>query len=1219
MKHRWTAGVLMLCALLGFAPVAVWADNAASDSSGAVTAPAANGMDEQAAEEPADKTETDAQATENGSDASSAPTEAVSQSAEPRVLQENSLDAVYVSAGADGNDETGDGSQEHPVASLAKAVRVAKDGGTVYVMSDLTMTKCARYYNKGITITSTESGPYTLTRGDDFAQQQDNARRTYNPAMIEVGGTNGEGSASLVLSNIVLDDAGIHEGEYFVQADSEGDGHTTVGSSEVQNTNIVQDGMIATYNGVGTITLGDGAILKNYGGMCAVRLSSGELIMQDGSQIVDDHEIAREKGAKGSFGPAGAIWLQGGTLTMNGGVIGGAESTVMTGRAVYVDSGTASIGGTLQNLKGTDAAWQGQDGVAVHLRSHGEATLTATGKITNVTGANSGNNSAIWTQFCNFTTKAGSVISEVDDFQLLHFDDLDNNNYSHEVYLDGTISNCASGAACLLRSWYGQITFGPNSVIEGCSSSSAGGLIYSNNGSHYTFAGTIRNNTAFKGIIYLANQGGGGVIATIEEGAHIVDNKGLGIRVNNSSNLIMNGGEIARNSSYGVQVSGKTDWRGVKFIMNGGTIADNGSYGIYHTVTGESLVEINGGTISGNQGSGGRQISSYGGYAVAEQGDEAGYEYTHVSAGTMGEPRTVDVSAGTVTLPEGYADVNLGRATDEAVDALKSGVNADWTAVGGNALWVQPSASEFSFEFDPLSTPKKTGLFVAYIQVNPDGTPVEGAKVTVEEVANVDNVPITLKGLTADAPYAVMLFNNAEYTLAPDDVTIYIGGGQGDEEYDDGGFPAITMYNSVDEIQEMTINGEPVVEGNGITFESALMNLMDVTYLDESGSPVDSDEEPGEYTVVLSWKDDPAPAVRINGNEVNTELEDGTIIVRYTADVEGATEGTTTHELLTSEPTEPVAHAEAIANKLLGILGPTFYTNDDESREVDAEGIQLLDDSLLTDLGDGRQELMEQKAADYLGDPGEGQAYRYDFHYLDLVDAYNGNAWVSASYGTTIYLPYPEGVTKDNAESLGVKVVHYPGLHREYGIAGQAEVEEALAACELETMNVEFTDAGIKFETERAGFSPFAIVWKADAHTITASAGEGGTISPSGNVVVGEGADKTFVMTPDEGYTIDQVLVDGNAVELSGIVDEDGVGSYTFENIVGDHSIEVTFKKASQGGGNEGGDPGTGSTDKPKDDGLTSTGDNSMVAVAGTFVAGLALVAGGYALSKKRS
>ena len=66
-------------------------------------------------------------------------------------------------------------------------------------------------------------------------------------------------------------------------------------------------------------------------------------------------------------------------------------------------------------------------------------------------------------------------------------------------------------------------------MIENCSSSSAGGLIYSNNGSHYAFAGTIRNNTASKGMIYLANQGGGGVIATIEEIVHIVDNKGSSV------------------------------------------------------------------------------------------------------------------------------------------------------------------------------------------------------------------------------------------------------------------------------------------------------------------------------------------------------------------------------------------------------------------------------------------------------------------------------------------------------------------------------------------------------------------------------------------------------------------------------------------------------------------------------------------------------------------
>ena len=98
---------------------------------------------------------------------------------------------------------------------------------------------------------------------------------------------------------------GKYEGEYFVQADSEGDGETTVSRSEVPNTSIVQDAIIATYNGMGTITLGDGAELRNYGGMSAVRLSGGELIMEEGSAILDTTENEREKGASGSFGPAG--------------------------------------------------------------------------------------------------------------------------------------------------------------------------------------------------------------------------------------------------------------------------------------------------------------------------------------------------------------------------------------------------------------------------------------------------------------------------------------------------------------------------------------------------------------------------------------------------------------------------------------------------------------------------------------------------------------------------------------------------------------------------------------------------------------------------------------------------------------------------------------------------------------------------------------------------
>ena len=1169
--------------------------------------------------------------------------------------------SVYVSA--DGED-TNDGSMEKPYATLAKAVEKAPDGATIYVMSNLTMQVCARYYGKDLTITSGDGGPYILTRGDDFAAHQDSARSTYNPALIEVDSTDGPNTASLVLTNIILDDDGKHEGSYFVQADSEGDGHTTVGSTEVGNTDIVQDGMIATYNGVGTITLGDGAILKNYGGMCAVRLSSGELIMEEGSQIIDDREIVREKGAKGSFGPAGAIWIQGGTLTMNGGVIGGDEGVTMNGRAVYVDSGTANIGGTIQNIKGADAAWQGQNGVAVHLRSHGEATLTETGKITNVTGANAGNNCAIWTQFCNFTTKAGSEISEVDGFQLLHFDDLDNNNYSHEVYFDGTISDCDSGDACLLRSWYGQITFGPNSVIENCSSSSAGGLIYSNNGSHYTFAGTIRNNNASNGMIYLANQSGGGVLATIEKTAHIVDNTGPGIIVNNSSNVTMNGGEISRNSSYGVQVKGKAQWQGVKFIMNGGTIADNGSYGISHTVAGKSLVEINGGTISGNKGMSGRQISSSGGYAVAQEGEKAGYEYTHVAANVMGEPRTIYVSAGKVILPEGYATVNLGRATTEAVDALKAGVaieHTDWTAVGSYALWIQPDATEYSFTLDPTSSPKKTGLFVAYTEVNPDGSAKEGATVTIEEVENAEEVPITLKGLTANAPYAVMLFNNKEYTLTPDDITIYTGGGQGDETYDDGGFPALTINNSIDlrstgDVTSLTINGEDIKATDEVTMLDVLLSHLKVTYKDDKGNVAENDSEAGEYTAKLSWTDLTDEQVRINGNEVNLNGE-GKLIVRYINDIEGATSGKTTYELADGDPTTPVTNTTAIAKTQTSwgtVYQPSFYINDNEDYEIEAtEGISILDDDLLLeDENDNRQDLLEQKALNtegLLNQPSTGNGYTFDFHYLDLVDAHNGNAWVSASYGTTVYLPYPENTSYADTQNGAIefKLIHYPELHREYGISGQAEVEAAIEACVPEAVAIEATENGIKFDVPREGFSPFALVWevkqaditinyvdensnqipneepeiikseigrpydvrtesapkeikgytfshyenedlrKGDAlpqdgitinlvytkdetqepqpgpddktFTITATAGDHGSISPSGEVEVKEGDDLTFTITPDAGYKIDQIKVDGNVVET--------VNSYTFENVAGPHTIEVSFSRKTTSGG----------------------------------------------------
>lgn len=82
-----------------------------------------------------------------------------------------------------------------------------------------------------------------------------------------------------------------------------------------------------------------------------------------------------------------------------------------------------------------------------------------------------------------------------------------------------------------------------------------------------------------------------------------------------------------------------------------------------------------------------------------------------------------------------------------------------------------------------------------------------------------------------------------------------------------------------------------------------------------------------------------------------------------------------------------------------------------------------------------------------------------------------------------------------------------------------------------------------------------------DYFTITASAGAGGSISPSGSVSVREGRDKTFTITPDSGYRISDVLVDGQSVGA--------VNTYTFDNVQKRHTIEAVFAKENPStGGN---------------------------------------------------
>ena len=70
-------------------------------------------------------------------------------------------------------------------------------------------------------------------------------------------------------------------------------------------------------------------------------------------------------------------------------------------------------------------------------------------------------------------------------------------------------------------------------------------------------------------------------------------------------------------------------------------------------------------------------------------------------------------------------------------------------------------------------------------------------------------------------------------------------------------------------------------------------------------------------------------------------------------------------------------------------------------------------------------------------------------------------------------------------------------------------------------------------------------------YTITASAGANGAISPNGAVPVNYGSNQVFTITPDSGYVVDAVMVDGASVGA--------VLSYTFSNVNANHTISATF------------------------------------------------------------
>ena len=606
---------------------------------------------------------------------------------------ESTTPAVYVSSA--GDDTNGNGSEDKPFATLAKAVDVAKDGATIYVMSDLNMTSCARFYNKSLTITSLGDATCTITRGDNFAQQQDNARSWYNPAMVEVQTTGGVG-AGLTLTNIIFDDAGKKEGTVFAQAVSDG----SVGAASNDNLVYVQDAIIASNATVTTtITLGDGAVLRNFGGMSAVRVTDqAKLVMKSGSVIEDAPSITRSKGDAGSVGPAGAVWLQGSDFEMEN----GAEIKNVNGRAVYADGGEVTVGGTISGITGNANMWQGEDGTAIHLRNKASGTLLSGGIIKEISGTKS--SSAVYVHTSTLNCNEESKICNCDSVGILSvYCDSNWNKGRNIVNFDGELSGTLNNKnpfqiACT------NLTIGKNAKIHG--NSAYYGALYLQKNVTADIYGKIYENTASGRGGGIGTAGHGFVEINLYKGAEIKDN-------------------IANNTGGGLSL------KNTKFVMHGGKISGNRSNnnvggGVY--LYKDVVVELHGGTISGNIDKNGsndititdsRNSTSENNYLAISNDITIGNKAIYFEKDTK-----------TVTPAENSLDIKLGNASKESVTALSGKADANGWNAPLATFWAQrDGAAELTV--GELTFNKALPVYALVQETGADGKPVPGAEIKV--------------------------------------------------------------------------------------------------------------------------------------------------------------------------------------------------------------------------------------------------------------------------------------------------------------------------------------------------------------------------------------------------------------------------------------------------------------------------------------------------------
>jgi hypothetical protein len=520
---------------------------------------------------------------------------------------------------------------------------------------------------------------------------------------------------------------------------------------------------------------------------------------------------------------------------------------------------------------------------------------------------------------------------------------------------------------------------------------------------------------------------------------------------------------------------------------------------------------------------------------------------------------TTDGSTPSATVGTLYSGaITVSSNTTLKAIAYEAGMSDSNVVTAAYAIQVatptfSPAAGTFT---NSVSVTISTTTGGASIRYTTDGSTPTETNGTLYSGAVVINATTTLKAIAYETGFNDSAVTSGTYTIQASAPAFSPGGGT----YSGGQSVTITTSTPGASIR-YTTDGSTPTETNGTLYSSAVSisattTLKAIAY--ESGL-VDSPVTSATYTITLPQV--AAPTFSPPGGTYSSVQTVTISCATAGASVRYTTDGSTPTETNGTLYSGPVTISVTITLKAIAYeagfadspVTTAIYTINNGTTPTSASGfynqaMPAAQTGTFTTSWDASTSISPSNS---LVGISQGSAAAYTgiavairFNPTGDIDARNGGAYAALST-----IPYSANTTYHfrvvvnvPAHTFSAYVTPPGGSELTIGTNYAFRTEQA-GVTQLDTWNADVNAT--------PGGSLTVSNFSTTSYTITASAGSNGSISPFGAVIVGQGANQAFTITPNSGYAISAVTVDGTSVGA--------VSSYTFSNVQANHTISATF------------------------------------------------------------